>query len=342
MALVELRGVRKVFPPSKRGGEPVVAIDGVDLDIEKGEIFGIVGYSGAGKSTLVRLVNALEVATEGTIVVGGTTITGLPEKELRRARLDIGMIFQQFNLFSSRTVYHNVAYPLQVAGVPKAERHARIAELLSFVGLVDKAGHYPDQLSGGQKQRVGIARALATSPSLLLADESTSALDPETTQEVLALLRRVNEELGITIVLITHEMEVIRTIAHRVAVMESGRIIEQGPVYDVFSTPQHPATRRFVSTLVDGTPDDRTLAALRERHTGRFVTVALRESGGGQSAVFSEFVRRGIAFELVYGGIEEIQGRTFGNLTLSLEGDPAEVDAAIAAVAAHADVQEVQ
>ncbi|MDT9592340.1 methionine ABC transporter ATP-binding protein [Nocardioides zeae] len=341
MALVEFRGVRKVFEPTKRGEKPVVAIDGVDLDVEKGEIFGIVGYSGAGKSTLVRLVNALETATEGTIVVNGREITGLGERELRKVRLDIGMIFQQFNLFSSSTVYHNILYPLQVAGVPKAERHGRIAELLSFVGLLDKAKHYPDQLSGGQKQRVGIARALATNPALLLADESTSALDPETTQEVLALLQRVNTELGITIMLITHEMDVIRTIAHKVAVMENGRIVEQGPVFDLFSDPQADATRRFVSTLVEQGPAPRTLEHLRERHRGRFVTIALREGSVPQSELFAELVAREVRFELVHGGIEDVQGRTFGNLTLALEGDPAQVEAAVAALRTKVDLTEV-
>ncbi|WZH53671.1 MAG: methionine ABC transporter ATP-binding protein [Nocardioides alkalitolerans] len=341
MALVEFRDVRKVFPATQRGGKDVVAIDGVDLDIERGDIFGIVGYSGAGKSTLVRLINALEPATSGSITVDGREVTGMGERELRALRRDIGMIFQQFNLFTSRTVYANVAYPLQVAGVPKAERHERIAELLSFVGLIDKAGHYPDQLSGGQKQRVGIARALATSPTLLLADESTSALDPETTQEVLGLLKRVNEERGITIVLITHEMDVIRTIADKVAVMEAGRVIEQGPVYDLFSDPQHPATRRFVSTLVDDRPDDRALAVLRERHAGRFVTLAVRDASVRQSDLFAELIARDVRFELVYGGIEEIQGRTFGNLTLALSGDDAAIDAALDAIRAHVEISEV-
>ena len=226
MALVSLTNVTKTYPAADRGGAPVVAVDDVSLDIEPGDVFGIIGYSGAGKSTLVRLVNALEPATSGSIMVDGRDLTEMPERELRGIRLGIGMIFQQFNLFGSKTVWQNVAYPLKVAGASKAEIAARVAELLDFVGLADKARNYPDQLSGGQKQRVGIARALATSPRLLLADEATSALDPETTQEVLALLKRVNREFGVTIIVITHEMDVIQSIATKVAVMDGGRVIE--------------------------------------------------------------------------------------------------------------------
>jgi D-methionine transport system ATP-binding protein len=341
MALVELRDVSKVFPPSRRGTSPVPAVTGVDLDIQAGEIVGVVGYSGAGKSTLVRLINALEPVTSGTITVDGTEITALKERDQQKVRLGIGMIFQQFNLFTSRTVYGNIAYPLQVAGVPRAEQHARIVELLTFVGLADKAHSYPEQLSGGQKQRVGIARALATSPRILLADEATSALDPETTHEVLGLLKRVNEELGITIVVITHEMEVIKAIAHRVVVMEAGRVVEQGPVFDIFARPTESATRRFVSTLVDDVPDGRTLEGLRARHSGRLVTLSFRDSTVSQSEVFAEIIRRGVEFELVYGGIEDIQGESFGHLTLALRGDAATIDEAVAAVRARVETTEV-
>ncbi|MGH1564063.1 methionine ABC transporter ATP-binding protein [Mumia sp. DW29H23] len=342
MALVELRDVSKVFPAASRHGSPVRAIDGVDLDVEAGDIYGIVGYSGAGKSTLIRLVNALETATSGSITVDGTEITGLPERRLQQVRRGIGMIFQQFNLLRSRTVYGNVAYPLEVAGVPKAEAHERIAELLQFVGLAEKAHTYTDQLSGGQKQRVGIARALATSPKLLLADESTSALDPETTQEVLALLRRVNEELGLTIMVITHEMEVVKSIANKVAVMEDGRIVERGSVFDVFSDPQQPVTRRFVSTIVDDVPDAETLARLRAVHPGRFVRLAFRDPAVRQAEVFAELIRRDVTFELVHGGMEDVGGRTFGNLTLSLRGSDADVDAALHAIGARLETRELR
>jgi D-methionine transport system ATP-binding protein len=331
MPLVEMTDVHKTFPAA-RGKRAVEAIRGVDLTVEAGEIVGIVGYSGAGKSTLVRLVNALETTTSGSVRVGGREVTALKERELREVRLGIGMIFQQFNLFRSRTVWGNIAYPLEVAGVPRAEQNQRISDLLHFVGLADKAHSHVEELSGGQKQRVGIARALATNPSLLLADEATSALDPETTQEVLALLRRVNRELGITIIVITHEMDVVRSLAHRVVVMEAGRIVEEGPVLEVLSDPQQPVTRRFVSTIVDDEPDADALAALRARHAGRFVTLAFRGDDVRQSDVFAELLRRGVRFELVYGGIEEVQGETFGNLTLALDGEPDAVEAAVAAV----------
>jgi D-methionine transport system ATP-binding protein len=251
------------------------------------------------------------------------------------------MIFQQFNLFNSKSVWKNVAYPLTVAGRPKAEIAARVDELLDFVGLSDKARSYPDQLSGGQKQRVGIARALATSPQLLLADEATSALDPETTQEVLALLKRVNREFGITMIVITHEMDVIQSIATKVAVMDGGRVVENGDVFEVFSNPQNPSSQRFVSTVVKGIPSPAELAVLRERHEGRIVTISFRDGDASQAAVFVELAAAGLEFELVFGGINDIQGRAFGHLTLAIRGAEVAVDAALAQIAARVDVTEV-
>ncbi|MBC7443792.1 MAG: methionine ABC transporter ATP-binding protein [Ramlibacter sp.] len=333
--VVELRDVSKVYPATMKGGADVVAIDQVSLAVDAGDVFGIIGYSGAGKSTLVRLVNALERSTSGEILINGQDIARLPERELRPVRLGIGMIFQQFNLLGSRTVAANVAYPLEVARQPKDVRKARVAEMLDFVGLSDKARAYPDQLSGGQKQRVGIARALASQPSILLADEATSALDPETTHEVLDLLGRVNKEFGVTIIVITHEMDVVQTLATKVAVMDHGRVIERGDVFDVFSNPQQPASARFVSTVVKGLPSPAELAVLRGRHTGRLVTLAFRDSSVDQARVFGEFAAAGVAFEVVYGGINEIQGRSFGHLTLALTPAPgaaAETDAVIDAV----------
>jgi D-methionine transport system ATP-binding protein len=341
MTLIELRGVSKTFPPTRKGGEPVHAVRDVDLSVEAGEIVGIVGYSGAGKSTLVRLVNALEPTTSGRLLVDGTDLTTLGERQLQKVRLGIGMIFQQFNLLQSRTVWGNVAYPLEVAKVPQAEHQRRISDLLNFVGLADKAHAWPEELSGGQKQRVGIARALATSPKILLADEATSALDPETTVEVLRLLKKVNTELGITIVVITHEMDVVKTIADRVVVMEQGRIVEQGPVFDIFSAPQEQATRRFVSTLVDAVPDAVALEGLRRTHDGRLLTLSFRDESVSQSAVFAEIIGRGVEFELVFGGIEDVRGRSFGHLTLELRGDATAVDEAVAAVAALVETTEV-
>ncbi|MBT2498781.1 methionine ABC transporter ATP-binding protein [Agromyces sp. ISL-38] len=341
MALVALRNVTKTYPAPEKDAEPIVAVDDVTLDIEAGDVYGIIGYSGAGKSTLVRLVNALEPATSGSIVVDGTEITATPERQLRGIRLRIGMIFQQFNLFNSKSVWKNVAYPLTVAGRPKAEIAVRVDELLDFVGLTDKARSYPDQLSGGQKQRVGIARALATSPQLLLADEATSALDPETTQEVLALLKRVNREFGITMIVITHEMDVIQSIATKVAVMDGGRVVENGDVFEVFSNPQNTASQRFVSTVVKGIPSPAELAVLRERHEGRLVTISFRDGDASQAAVFVELAAAGLEFELVFGGINDIQGRAFGHLTLAIRGADAAIDAALAQIAARVDVTEV-
>ena len=252
------------------------------------------------------------------------------------------MIFQQFNLLNSRTVAGNVSYPLEVARVPKVERAARVAELLEFVGLSEKARAYPDQLSGGQKQRVGIARALATQPDILLADEATSALDPETTHEVLTLLKRVNQEFGVTIIVITHEMDVIQTIATKVAVMDKGRVIENGDVFEVFSNPQQPASARFVSTVIRGVPTAQELAVLRERHSGRIVTLSFRDSVVSQSEVFGVFAAAGIGFEVVYGGINHIQGRPFGHLTVALTADDATIDTALNHVRQLTTVTEVR
>lgn len=329
MSLIELVDVTKTFPATGRGGEQVVAIDNVTLSIEAGEICGIIGYSGAGKSTVLRLLNGLEIPSSGSVVIDGQDITTLGEGKLRKLRGDIGMIFQQFNLFTSRTVAGNVAYPLEVAGRPKAEIKKRVAELLSFVGLSGRAKNYPEQLSGGQKQRVGIARALATDPRILLADEATSALDPETTQEVLSLLARVNSELGVTIVVITHEMDVVRKLADRIVVMEDGRIIEEGPVFDLLSAPQGAATKRFVSSIIEDVPSGDDLAALQARHPGRVVTLAIREGETTQAEVFAAIAAQGVRFELIHGGINDIRGRVFGHLTLALTGDEEAVQRAI-------------
>ncbi len=341
MPIVRLTDVSKAYPSRVAGDAEILAVDDVSLSIEKGDVFGIIGYSGAGKSTLVRLINALEPATSGSIHVDGVDITALPERALRTVRGGIGMIFQQFNLFSSRTVKANVAYPLKLAGWSKADIEERVAELLSFVGLADKAKAYPEQLSGGQKQRVGIARALATKPAILLADEATSALDPQTTHEVLDLLKRVNEEQGVTIIVITHEMDVIQTIATKVAVMERGRVIEQGDVFDVFSAPQNPASQRFVGTVVKGIPSPSELAVLRERHRGRIVTFSFRDGDSSQAQVFLDLAAAGLDFELVYGGINDIRGRAFGHLTLAIRGEAAAIDRALTAIAARVEVTEI-
>ncbi|NRD09422.1 ATP-binding cassette domain-containing protein [Rathayibacter agropyri] len=339
MPLIRLTDVRKVYP--RRGAASTAAVDGVSLEIETGDVYGVIGYSGAGKSTLARLINALEPATSGSIEIDGRETVGLPERELRRLRLGIGMIFQQFNLFGSKTVEHNVAYPLQVAGVPRAQQRSRVEEMLRFVGLSDRERSYPEQLSGGQKQRVGIARALAASPRILLADEATSALDPDTTGEVLALLRRINEELGVTIVAITHEMDVVQQLATKVAVMESGRIVERGPVFDVFSAPREPVTQRFVSTVVRSLPSVAEAAVLHARHRGRLVTLSFSDDSASQGDVFAEIAASGVPLELVYGGITDVRGRTFGHLTLALDAPDGVVEPLLARLGGRVALTEV-
>lgn len=313
---IEFREITKVFKQKKAR---IKALDNVSMTIEPGEIVGIIGYSGAGKSTLVRMINGLDTPSSGELLLDETNIVGMSERKLRGIRRNIGMIFQQFNLMSSRTAAGNIEYPLQLQGVGKQERAQRVQELLDFVGLGDKGKSYPEQLSGGQKQRVGIARALATNPSLLLADEATSALDPTTTQEVLDLLRRVNKELGITIVVITHEMEVVRSIADKVAVMENGRVVEQGSVYEVFSNPQTSVAAKFVATSLRNEPDvvetDDLLA-----HEGRLFTINLTEESGFFTAA-ARLKEAGVSIAVVHGGITTLQQHSFGKLTVRLSGD---------------------
>ena len=313
---IEFREITKVFKQKKAR---VKALDNVSMTIEPGEIVGIIGYSGAGKSTLVRMINGLDTPSAGELLLDDTNIVGMSEKKLRGIRRNIGMIFQQFNLMNSRTAAGNIEYPLQLQGVGKQERTQRVQELLEFVGLGDKGKSYPEQLSGGQKQRVGIARALATNPSLLLADEATSALDPTTTQEVLDLLRRVNKEFGITIVVITHEMEVVRSIADKVAVMENGRVVEQGSVYEVFSNPQTSVAAKFVATSLRNEPDvvetDDLLA-----HEGRLFTINLTEESGFFTAA-ARLKEAGVSIAVVHGGITTLQQHSFGKLSVRLSGD---------------------
>ena len=307
------------------------AVDDVSLTIGRGEIFCVIGYSGAGKSTLVRLINALEKPTSGTVTVMGTDVTRLGESALRPIRRRIGMIFQQFNLFSTKTVAQNIAYPLQLDHWRKDYQDRRVAELLEFVGLADQADAYPSQLSGGQKQRVGIARALATNPEILLADEATSALDPDTTNEVLTLLRRVNEELGVTIVSITHQMNVVQRIADRVAVMSGGRVIESGDVYDVFAAPREQVTRRFIATAVDGVPEPERVERLHREWPGRIITVLIRQRDvpagehGDAAAASGQHISQliaehGVSSSLLYGGIDTVGGSAVGAMTYEFSG----------------------
>ena len=324
-------------------GRTVQALDDVSLSIDPGDIYAIVGYSGAGKSTLLRTVNALERPTTGSVFVGDQDMTQLRGKELLAARQRIGMVFQQFNLLKSRSIYKNIAYPLRLAGLSESETIDRVEELLEFVGLSDKALQYAylDQLSGGQKQRVGIARALATRPDVLISDEATSALDPETTLEVLGLLKRVNEEYGVTVLLVTHEMEAVREIADQVAVMQNGRIIEEGSVYSIFSNPQTDTAKRFVASVLRHRPDARSLSAIRRVHTGRLVEVRVGDRETNDPFLSRITREHGVDFNVVYGGVSESKDSLFGRLTVELLGGDSDIDATIASLRAVADVEEV-
>lgn len=315
-----LRDVRKVYPA--RGGQAeTVALDSVSLQARQGSILGVIGRSGAGKSTLIRLLGGLERPTAGTVTVGGTEFSKLDERGLRRARRSIGLIFQQFNLLSSRTAFANVALPLEIAGWPRQEIKARADTLLELVGLSDKRDRYPAELSGGQKQRVGIARALAVGPKVLLSDEATSALDPETTRQILTLLGSIRAELDLTIILITHEMSVIRAIADEVVVLDGGRIVERGATFDIFAHPQHPVTRTFVTT-VNGTvlPEDLQARLRRDPIVGGRTVIRIVFSGPQASEpVLSRLTKLlGVDINIVAGQVDTIDGRPFGLLTIAI------------------------
>ena len=330
--MIDIQGLTLSYP-GPRG--PVQALHGIDLHIGAGEVFGIIGRSGAGKSSLVRTINLLNRPTTGQVRVNGRDLTQLDEAPLRAARRDIGMVFQHFNLLSSRTVFDNAALPLELAGMDRAAIRARVEPLLELVGLSALRDRYPAQISGGQKQRVGIARALASQPKVLLSDEATSALDPETTRAILDLLRQVNRELGLTVVLITHQMQVIKQIADRVAVMEAGRIVELGPVLDVFTRPQQAITRSLIEEILPQALPPSVFAhvrQLRTRHPSRSGQL-LRLSYGGQQAhepLLSRLVREhGLDLSLLHGQVDEIQDQTFGALAIYASGAEASLHAAV-------------
>lgn len=329
--VIRLRGLTRHF--RNRQGSVTKALDGVSLDVAAGEIFGIVGRSGAGKSTLIRCVNLLERPSEGEVLVFGEDLLTLDDAALRQRRRGIGMVFQHFNLLSSRTVAGNVAFPLEVAGMPKAERDARVAEVLALVGLAQKAEAYPAQLSGGQKQRVGIARALAPRPRILLCDEATSALDPETTHDILQLIRSLRDKLDLTVLLITHEMAVVKEICDRVAVMEAGQVLEQGRVFEVFTRPAHATTRSFVAGTIGHSVPPGTVARLpapRDGEEKRLLQV-LFAGPNSTRAVISEASRRfGIDLDIISGRIDEIAGEPFGLMALAAYGAPPKLDEAVA------------
>ncbi|MDD0814530.1 methionine ABC transporter ATP-binding protein [Curvibacter sp. HBC28] len=331
--MIDLEGIYQTYPGPQG---PVEALRGIDLRIAAGEVFGIIGRSGAGKSSLVRTINWLNRPSQGTVTVAGRSLGDLSDAQLREARRDIGMIFQHFNLLASRTVYDNVALPLELAHWSADRIRARVEPLLELVGLSAFRDRYPAQLSGGQKQRVGIARALASQPKVLLSDEATSALDPETTRSILALLRDINRELGLTIVLITHQMQVIKQVADRVAVIDGGRIVECGPVLEVFSRPQHATTRSLIEDVVPQSLPEAVLARVQAQlqqspdASARLLRLVFAGAQGEQ-ALLSDVIRRfNLDLNILHGQVDEVQGQPFGSLSVLARGDAGAVAQAVA------------
>lgn len=330
MDVIRLEHVSKEF---ELKGNRFTAVSDVSLEIEKGDIFGIIGFSGAGKSTLVRCINLLEKPTKGKVFIGGEEITSLSPSRLRQKRKKIGMIFQGFHLYASRTVYKNVEFPLKGSGLSRNQRKEKVMKLLELVGLTDKKDEYPSNLSGGQKQRVAIARALACDPEILLSDESTSALDPKTTKSILNLLKKVNKELGITIVVITHEMQVVKDICNRVAVMSEGKVVEHGDVFQIFANPSHKITREFV----DGTSNLTRIHELIEENSK---IVKLQD---GQAILRFRYLERNVSealvsklsrefsldINIIFGNIELIGENPIGGLVSIVQGKREDIDGAI-------------
>ncbi len=327
--MIELKHITKSYDGH------IIALDDINLTIKDGEIFGIIGQSGAGKSTLVRCINMLEAPTSGEVLVGGKDMTKLSKKELREERKHIGMIFQHFNLLSGRTVYQNVAFPLELSGMPKAEQAKKIDAILELVGLTEYKNKYPAQLSGGQKQRVGIARAIVTDPPVLLSDEATSALDPETVKSILQLLKDINQKLGITIILITHQMEVIKEIADRVAVIEKGKIIEESSVVDLFTAPKTETTRRFIGSVIsDEIPESLRHMNISKEKTHPEDAPAIRLSFRGDVAdepIVANLIRHyNLDVSILYGNIDYIHGVSFGRLIVTCAGKESDIENALA------------
>jgi D-methionine transport system ATP-binding protein len=320
--LIELQHIDKVYHTAS--GD-LHALKDINLTINEGEIFGIIGLSGAGKSTLVRCINMLEKPTSGKVMVDGQEMTALGEEQLRKARQNIGMIFQHFNLLSSRTVFGNIAFPLEIQGMDKAAIQKKVEPLLDLVGLKDRADHYPSQLSGGQKQRVGIARALASDPKVLLCDEATSALDPQTTESILNLLRDINKRLHITIVMITHQMNVVKEICDRVAVIENGEIIEQGSMVDIFTNPQKATTKEFVASIQHNDLPDfvKKLDIHKDYKAGDKALVSLSFIGdsAGEPIVSVLIKEYDTNVNILTANIETLQDTPFGTLLIEVEGD---------------------
>ena len=328
--MIDLSHIEKVYD-SPSG--PVRAIKDISLHINRGEIYGIIGLNGAGKSTLVRCINLLERPTSGKVTVDGQDITAMSESQLRQARKSIGMIFQHFNLLSSATVYENVAFPLRLVNTPKEKIDKKVTELLELVGLADKANQYPSQLSGGQKQRVGIARALASEPKILLCDEATSALDPQTTKAILQLIRDINAKLKLTVVVITHEMQVIKDICDKVAVIDKGVIAEKGKVLDVFTNPQQPITKEFISVLLsnDLPVGFREREVHQEQFSGSILLIRITFIGeSANEPVISRLIKNfDLNVGILFGSLDDIKGVPFGRLIISLDGRQLEIQEAL-------------
>ena len=329
--MIEIKNVTKTFVTPKQN---VHACNDISLTIEDGEIYGIIGFSGAGKSTLVRCINLLERPTSGQVLIDGAELTAMSETELRKVRKKIGMIFQHFNLMRSRTVAQNIAYPLKGSGLSKEEIQAKVKSLLKLVELEDKENAYPSQLSGGQKQRVAIARALANDPKVLLCDEATSALDPQTTHSILALLKEVNQKLGITIVLITHEMAVIKAICDRVAVMEKGHVVEEGKILDVFSHPKQEVTKNFirstssVSQIYKMVEKNDPLVAIKENES---LIILSYSAGNAGEALISAISRKfNVDANIVFGNVEIIANQAMGSLVVIISGELSDINQAVA------------
>ena len=328
--MIDLSDIEKIYD-SPSG--PVRAIKDISLHINRGEIYGIIGLSGAGKSTLVRCINLLERPTSGRVTVDGQDITAMSESQLRQARKSIGMIFQHFNLLSSATVYENVAFPLRLVNTPKEKIDKKVTELLELVGLADKANQYPSQLSGGQKQRVGIARALASEPKILLCDEATSALDPQTTKAILQLIRDINAKLKLTVVVITHEMQVIKDICDKVAVIDKGVIAEKGNVLEVFTNPQQPITKEFISVLLsnDLPVGFREREVHQEQFSGSILLIRITFIGeAANEPVISRLIKNfDLNVGILFGSLDDIKGVPFGRLIISLDGRQLEIQEAL-------------
>ncbi|NVY95783.1 ATP-binding cassette domain-containing protein [Lactobacillus sp. DCY120] len=327
-AIIQLKKISVQFQNQAR---TIDAVQDVSLTVTPGDIYGIIGYSGAGKSTLVRVINFLQRPTQGTVTVAGQDLGQLSQAQLRQARKNIGMIFQHFNLMASRTVFGNIEFPLLDLKLSKIQRQEKVTKLLDLVGLADLAQQYPSQLSGGQKQRVAIARALASDPQILISDEATSALDPETTTEILNLLRYLNKQLGITIVIITHEMDAIKQVCNRVAVMDQGQVIEKGTVLEIFGHPKAPLTRKFVDSSTQLRPALKQIKAnnLVPLDSSNLVVLNYTGEATEQPLVLELYKRYQVSANILFSNIEQLQGTTVGIMLLLLEGEPDQIQAGL-------------